>query len=278
MTIVDSHQHFWVYTPEEFPWISDEMSELKRDFLPDALAPALKHHAVAGTVVVQALHSLAETRWLLALGERTEFVRGVVGWADLRSPGLRGQLEEFSAHPKFRGVRHLLQDEPDDGFMLEESFQSGLRMLGEFGLTYDLVVRSRHLATASHLAAGHPEQRFVLDHIGKPPIKAGERSPWEADLRELASHPNVFCKVSGMVTEADWQSWETADLRPYLDVVFDAFGPDRLMYGSDWPVCNLAADYGRVFGVVHDYVESLSESEQRAVFGEVAARFYHLDR
>ncbi len=274
---VDAHQHFWVYKPEDLPWISPQLPLLRRDYLPEQLAPLLKAHGLEGTVVVQAQHSLRETQWLLELAERNPFIRGVVGWLDLRSPGLDGQLERFSANRRFKGVRHILQDEADVNFMLGREFQRGIGRLRQFGLTYDLVIAPRHLPAARELVASFPEQPFVLDHIAKPLIKDGVRSPWDAEIRKLASFPNVFCKVSGMVTEADWAKWKPADFTPYLDVVWEAFGTKRLMFGSDWPVCLLAGDYAGVRGLAAGYVGSLSKSEQQAFWGGVAARFYSLE-
>lgn len=274
---VDGHQHFWVYKQEDLPWIPPELPLLRRDYLPEQLAPLLQANGVEGTVVVQAQHSLRETQWLLELAERNPFIRGVVGWLDLRSPRLGEQLERFGRNRRFKGVRHILQDEADANFMLGREFQRGLGLLKQFGLTYDLVIAPRHLPAACELAANFPEQPFVLDHIAKPQIKDGVLSPWDADIRKLASFPNVFCKVSGMVTEADWAKWKPADFTPYLDVVWEAFGTKRLLFGSDWPVCLLAGDYGRVRGLAAGYVGSLSKDEQQAFWGGVAARVYSLE-
>ncbi|MFQ5795813.1 MAG: amidohydrolase family protein [Candidatus Bipolaricaulia bacterium] len=273
---VDAHQHFWHYTPEAYDWIGPDMKILKQDFLPDDLAPLLASAGIEGTVAVQARQTLEETNWLLELADRYPFINGVVGWVDLRNPELRGQLERFCAHPKFRGVRHVVQDELDDRFMLREDFIQGLETLSEFDLAYDILIFPRHLPVAYELVEKFPEQRFVLDHITKPPIKDGKLMPWAADIRRLAAFPNVFCKVSGMVTEADWKAWKPDDFRPYLDVVFEAFGPRRIMFGSDWPVCTLAGTYTDVAQIVSDYVEQFSTEEQANIWGETATRFYRL--
>jgi len=273
----DAHQHFWRYTPEEYGWIGPDMGILKKDHLPADLAPLLEAVGIEGTVAVQARQTLDETEWLLQLADNYSLIKGVVGWVDLRSPELRGQLELFCAHPKLRGVRHVVQDEPDDRFMLREDFICGLGMLAEFDLTYDILIFSRHLPVACELVARFPDQRFVLDHIAKPFIKDRKVTPWDGDIRRLAAYPNVFCKVSGMVTEADWHQWQSADFRPYLDVVFAAFGSRRIMFGSDWPVCTLAGTYADVVEIVSDYVQQLSEEEQDDVWGETARRFYGLE-
>lgn len=218
-----------------------------------------------------------ETQWLLELADQYPFIKGVVGWVDLRSPELRGQLERFCAHSKFRGVRHVVQDEPDDQFMLREDFFRGLGTLAEFNLAYDILIFTRHLPAACVLVERFPGQRFVLDHIAKPFIKDGKVTPWDVDIRRLAAYPNVFCKVSGMVTEADWHQWQPADFRPYLDIVFEAFPSKRIMFGSDWPVCTLAGTYADVVKIVSGYVQQFSEEEQADIWGETARRFYGLE-
>jgi L-fuconolactonase len=271
---IDAHQHFWSYTPEEYGWIGPDMAILKKDHLPADLSPLLESVGLDGTVAVQARQTLEETEWLLELADRYPFVKGVVGWLDLRSPEMRGQLERFCAHPKFRAVRHVVQDEPDDQFMLREDFIHGLGMLAEFDLTYDILIFARHLPVACELVEKFPDQRFVLDHIAKPSIKDGELTPWDAHIRRLAAFPNVCCKVSGMVTEADWHQWQPSDFRPYLNAVFEAFGPQRVMFGSDWPVCTLAGTYADVVQIVSDYVQRFSEQEQAHVWGETARRSY----
>jgi L-fuconolactonase len=274
---IDAHQHFWRYTPEEYGWIGPDMALLKRDHLPTDLAPLLMSTGIDGTVAVQARQTLGETEWLLGLADRYPSIKGVVGWVDLRSSRLRGQLERFCKHSKFCGVRHVVQDEPDARFMLRKDFIRGVGMLAEFDLTYDILIFSRHLPVACRLVEKFPDQPFVLDHVAKPAIKDGKVAPWDADIRRLALFPNVYCKFSGMVTEADWQQWQFSDFRPYLDTVFEAFGAQRIMFGSDWPVCTLASTYADVVEIVSDYVQQLSEEEQASVWGGSATRFYGLE-
>jgi L-fuconolactonase len=271
---LDTHQHFWRYDAAEMTWISDRMSILRRDFLPADLAVEQVGAGFGGSIAVQARQSIRETRWLLELSAANPRIRGVVGWLDLRSDHLEADLDSFAADPRLRGLRHVLQDEPDDRFMLREDFLRGLRKLRSHGLTYDILIFARHLPQACELAARLPEQPFVLDHIAKPNIAAGELDPWADGIRRLAKAGNVYCKLSGMVTEADWHAWQPADFRPYLDVVFEAFGPGRLMIGSDWPVCTLAASYARVMRIVTDYISQCSADEQANILGQNAARFY----
>jgi L-fuconolactonase len=273
---LDAHQHFWRYDANEYGWIDDRMAVLKRDFTADDLAPHLAEHSISGTVAVQAQHSLSETEALLAIADEHPFVRGVVGWVDLCSSDAAAQLERFVDHPRFVGVRHIVQDEPDERFLLRDDFVRGVRLLEPLGLTYDVLVFPRQLPAAVELVAKLPNQRFVLDHIAKPPIAAGAMDGWEADLRRLAGHENVSCKVSGMVTEARWESWSPKDFEPYLDAVFDSFGTERLMFGSDWPVCTLAAPYQSVVDIVRGYLEQGSEDEREAVMGDNAIAFYGL--
>src|SRR5260221_13755558 len=246
---LDSHQHFWRYRPETHGWIDGSMAVLKRDFLPPDLEPLLRSRGFAGCIAVQASQTLDDTRFLLSLAERYPFIKGVVGWVDLLSPELSSQLEELARHPRFKGVRHVAQSEPDDAFLAREDVVRGIAALEPFGLAYDILIYARQLPAAIELVRRLPRQRFVLDHIAKPEIKAGGVSPWKERIQELSSFPNVLCKVSGMVTEAAWSGWTSADFRPYLDVVFGAFGADRPMFGSDWPVCSLAADYATVAGL-----------------------------
>jgi len=273
---IDSHQHFWRYNRTEYDWMRDALANLQRDFLPPDLAPLLTATALDGTVAVQARQTLAETEWLLDLSDRFDFIKGVVGWVDLRSPHVDAQLDQVARHPKLRGIRHVVHDEPDDRFMLGADFLAGLNQLRGLGLTYDLLLFPRHLPIAVEVVRRFPHQRFVLDHIAKPPIKDHRIGAWENDLRELAGFDNVFCKVSGMVTEADWQHWQPSDFEPYLDIVFDAFGVERLMFGSDWPVCTIAADYEQVVGLVDSYVARRAPHARDAIFGGTAAAVYGL--
>jgi L-fuconolactonase len=273
---IDSHQHFWRYRPETHGWIDERMGVLKRDYLPEDLAPLLRAQGFDGCVAVQAAQTLDETRFLLDLSDHHAFIRAVVGWVDLRSPDVERQLADLARHPRFKGVRHIVQSEPDDRFLVREDVLRGLAVLEPFGLAYDILIYARQLPAAIELARRLPRQRFVLDHIAKPEIAAGRVSPWKEQVRELAASPNASCKLSGMVTEAAWKGWTAADFRPYLDVVFEAFGPDRLMIGSDWPVCLLAGDYGTVMGLVEDYMAGRPAAEREKVLGGNAARFYRI--
>lgn len=272
---IDSHQHFWRYSAAAYPWIGADMERIARDFLPADLAAAARPEGIGGSVAVQARQSLEESRWLLELAA-DPFVRGVVGWVDLRSETVAEELARLAPHEKFVGVRHVVQDEPDPRFLLGAEFVRGLRRLPEFGLTYDLLLYPPQLPAAVELAALLPEQPFVLDHLAKPRVKTGEIAEWRRDIEALARHVNVSCKLSGLVTEAAWRGWKRSDFTPYLEVVLAAFGPDRLMYGSDWPVCLVAADYAEVAGIARDFLSRLSPAEQDLVWGGSATRCYGL--
>ena len=273
---IDSHQHFWSYSAREYPWISNAMQRLRRDFLPADLDQEWTHAPLAGSVAVQARQTVEESRWLLQLAAQNPRILGVVGWVDLQSDEVEKDLAELSGHRAFVGVRHVVQDEPDDAFMLRPHFLRGLSHLKDFRLTYDLLLFPKHLRPALQVVRQFPEQRFVLDHISKPSIKTGEISPWREDIRELARCPNVWCKVSGMITEARWGDWKREDFRPYLDVVCEAFGEDRLLFGSDWPVCLLSGSYQDVVGIVADYLQSWSPLAREKILGRNAAAFYNL--
>jgi L-fuconolactonase len=275
--LIDSHQHFWRYRPATHGWIDERMGVLKRDFGPADLGPLLVAEGFSRSVAVQAAQTLDETRYLLDLAREHELIAGVVGWVDLRSPDLETQLQEFTAHKKFKGVRHVAQDEPDDRFLVRDDVLNGISALESFGLAYDLLVYPRQLPAAAELVRRFPRQRFVLDHLGKPDVRQGAISPWREQIRDLAGSSNVSCKLSGLVTEASWADWKPEDLWPYLDVAFECFRAERLMIGSDWPVCTLAGDYGRVMGVVKDYLSRRSAAEQHAVLGATAARVYGLE-
>ena len=274
MTRIDSHQHFWRYAPDQYPWISDRMSSLRRDYLPADLKPLLDRIGFDGSIAVQARQSLEETEWLLGLADEHAFVRGVVGWVDLRAPDVRGQLKRYSRRPKLVGVRHVVHDEPDDNFILTREFRSGISALGDFGVAYDLLLFPRHLPAATRLVREFSAQPFVVDHIAKPAIARGETVPWSSDMRRLADLPTVHCKLSGLVTEASWADWRPDDFRGYLDIIADAFGTGRLMIGSDWPVCTVSGDYVSTMGLVMGYLESFPAAERDAVFGGNCARFY----
>ena len=270
---IDAHQHFWVYDQQDYDWIDESMGAIRRNFLPADLKPLLEKNGFEGSVLVQARQTLDETRWLLELAEANPFLLGVVGWVDLRSFRLRTTLESFAQRRKLVGVRHVVQSEPDN-FLLQPDFLRGISMLEEFDLAYDILIHTRHLPAAVKFVDRFPRQRFVLDHLAKPPIKSGVVDVWAAGLRELATFPNVFAKVSGLVTEADCQAWTPEDFRPYLDVAFECFGPSRLMIGSDWPVCMVAASYERTVNLVKDYLNAYSPEERAAVLGGNAAKFW----
>ena len=275
---IDAHQHFWRYTPERFPWIGDRLSILRRDFLPADLAPLLDASAFTSCIAVQASQDLEDTETLLAFAEAHAFIAGVVGWVDLQAPTVREQLATYAPHPKLVGIRHIVHDEPDDRFLLCPAFCDGIARLEEFGLTYDILIFPRHFAVAAEFVARFPRQPFVLDHLGKPEIRNAEVRNWERGLRALAAFPNVCAKLSGLVTEASWPDWTADQMRVYLDIAFDAFGADRLMIGSDWPVCTLAGDYARTMRVVIDYLDGRTPVEQSAVLGGTAQRLWALPR
>ncbi len=271
---LDGHQHCWHYNPLHHGWINGQMAVLKHDFLPADLRPLLDKIHFDGCVAVQAQQNLEETAWLLKLAEENPFIKAVVGWVDLCSDELPRQLENFAKHPKFAGVRHVLQDEPDDHFMLRPAFRRGIARLQDFNLTYDLLLFTKHLPIAPELVSEFPRQPFVLDHLAKPKIAEQKISPWKDDLLTLAKLPNVCCKLSGMVTEAHWKQWQSAEFERYIDIAFGVFGWGRLMIGSDWPVCTLAGEYEPVMKIVIDYVSKLPAEAQAAVLGENCARFY----
>jgi len=273
---IDAHQHFWIYDPREYEWIDETMMPLRRDFLPVDLQHELEWEGFQGSVAVQARQSLHETRWLLELAGQSPFILGVVGWVDLRSPKVRGDLHALARNPKLVGIRHIVQSEPDDRFLLQPDFLRGISLLAEFDLAYDILIYPKHLRVAAEFARRFPEQRFVLDHLAKPEIKSGNIQAWKKGIAELAANPNVYCKLSGLVTEADWNRWKPEDMRPYLDAAFECFGANRLMIGSDWPVCTLAGSYSRVMGLAKDYLSGHSEQEREAVLGGNAKRFWRL--
>jgi L-fuconolactonase len=274
--IIDAHHHLWKFNGEDYGWISDTMSILKKDYLPADIEKELSGAGVSGTVVIQARQSLEETRWLLDLAEKHPFIKGVVGWVELISDRLEEQLEGFTEHSGLVGVRHVIQDEPDDDYMLRPAFLKGIERLGRYGLTYDLLIFPKHLKNAAKLVRSFPDQKFVLDHLAKPQIREGILEPWREDIESLAAQPNVWCKVSGMVTEADWKSWKQEDFIPYLDTVVEAFSVDRLMLGSDWPVCLLAVDYQEVMSIPVRYLDKLVQKSKEKVLRKNCIDFYEL--
>jgi L-fuconolactonase len=273
---IDAHQHFWRYDPARDGWITDAMAHLKRDFLPEELEDERVANGIDSTIVVQVDQSEDETLFLMDLAERYKPIAGVVGWVDLCSPKIEERLRFFSQYKKLCGFRHIAQAEPDDQFLVGRDFTRGISLLREYGFVYDILVYPKQLPAAIELAARFPEQRFVVDHLAKPLIKGGCREPWASYMRTISQNANVFCKVSGLVTEADWLHWKPEDIDPYLDVVFEAFGPERLMFGSDWPVCLLAASYGQVKQLIETYVEVHAAQHKENIFGGNAIRFYGL--
>jgi L-fuconolactonase len=273
---IDAHQHFWIYNPAEYEWIDPSMSILERDFLPEDLLPELKKSCFRGSIAVQTRQTLEETRWLLELADQSPDILGVVGWVDLCRRECRSQLQAFSANPKLVGVRHIVQSEADDYFLLRPDFLEGIALLEEFDLAYDILIYSKHLPVAAEFVERFPRHRFVLDHLAKPPIRSGEIESWATGIRRLASFPNVFAKLSGLITEADWRRWRPADISPYLDVAFEAFGGARLMIGSDWPVCLVAGAYNRTMDVVKNYLQGHSAETREAVLGGNAQQFWRL--
>ena len=274
-SIIDSHQHFWKYDSVRDAWISDEMGVLKRDFLPEELHVIYTRHGIQGCVAVQADQSDNETKFLLSLSKQHDFIRGVVGWIDLKGKRLEEQLEAYSQEKKVKGFRHIVQAEPA-GFLLDQAFQRGVKTLNRYGYTYDLLIYHHQLEEAAVFAAITEGTRMVVDHAAKPPIKNKERKGWKESMKKLARFENIFCKISGMVTEADWSHWTADDLNPYLEDVFELFGASRILYGSDWPVCLLAATYEQQLSIVLSFVERLSADEKKRVLYENAVRFYNL--
>jgi L-fuconolactonase len=270
--VIDSHQHYWRYDAAEYDWIDESMSVIQRDFLPASAACEMRALGISTAIAVQARQSLDETRWLLQLANEHQTIAAVVGWIDLQSD-IDAQLAPFASNPKLTGVRHIVQAEPD-GFLARPAFLEGIARLRRFGLTYDILVYARQLRDALAFAARFPDQPFVLDHLGKPNVRGGEMSRWRQDLQALAALPNMWCKLSGLVTEAEWKAWTADQLSPYLDAALNAFGPARVMMGSDWPVCLLAASYADVVGLIEDAVAEYSADEREQILGGNAARFY----
>jgi len=273
---IDAHVHFLVYDPREHTWVTDDLGALKGSFLPDDLELLMGRAGFDGCIAVEARQLPHETPWLLELARAHPSIRGIVGWVDLCAPDVTTRLDALAAYPKVKGFRHVVIDEPDDGFLLRDDFQRGMAALGRLGLTYDLLILPRHTAAAVRLVRKFPRQRFVLDHLGLPDIRARVLAPWAAGLKELAACPNVYCKLSGLVYRADWRRWRPEDFGPYLDTALELFGPARLMVGSNWPVCTVAGEYGSVLGIVLDRVRTLSRGEQAQIVGETCASFYNL--
>lgn len=274
---LDAHQHFWEYDAQRDSWIDDSMSVLKSDYLPEQIEPLLKEKELEGCIAVQANQSEKETEFLLALAEAYSFIKAVVGWVDLCSENIEKRLEYYAQNPYLKGIRHIVQAEPEN-FVLKPEFQRGIGFLSQFNLVYDLLVYPSQLESGIELVSQFPDQKFVLDHCAKPQIKIQEIKKWTRDIRRIAEEENVFCKVSGLVTEADFKNWKPSDFLPYLEVVFDAFGEDRVLYGSDWPVCLLAASYEKIYQLIDDYTIEHSADARRKFFGDNAARIYNIKK
>ena len=276
MVTIDSHQHFWKYDPVKHDWIGDDMAVIRRDFLPEDLAPVLQENDVQGCVAVQADQSTGETDFLLGLSKQHDFIRGVVGWTDLQSPGVEEALAAYSSEPALKGFRHILQGEQQRDLCLQQPFLNGISLLEKYNFSYDILILQDQLRFVPELVSRFPNQRFVIDHLAKPGIRAGDISNWKRDIELLSPYENVHCKISGMVTEADLQNWKSEDFIPYLDVVLNAFSIKRVMYGSDWPVCLAAGNYTEVIHIVRSWFSSFTINEQELFFGKNAIDFYHL--
>lgn len=274
--IIDAHQHFWQYHPVKDAWITDDMKVIQQDFLPQHLQPVLEQNNVDGCVAVQADQSEEETDFLLNLAAGHDFIKGIVGWIDLRNEALEERLAHYSQFSKLKGFRHIVQGEPDPAFIIREDFCRGIHLLSKYNFTYDILVYPVQLPAVAMFVQKFPDHRLVIDHLAKPYIKTGDVDNWAKHMRAIAQHPHVYCKLSGMITEADWNNWEPAHFAPFLEVCLEAFGPDRLLFGSDWPVCQVAGSYSQVKGIVTDFISHLSPTEQAKIMGGNAIAFYGL--
>jgi L-fuconolactonase len=276
MLKIDSHQHFWKFDPVRDSWIDDSMAAIRRDFYPQDLEPILNKHNIDGCIAVQADQSEAETEFLLSLSEKHDFIKGVVGWVNLMDPHVRERIAYYSSFKKLKGIRHVLQGEPDRAYMLNPQFMKGIAALKNYDLAYDILIFPDQLGYTNQFVKNISGVRYVIDHIAKPDIKNHNIEKWANNMKIIAQHENVWCKVSGMVTEADWKNWEISDFEPYLDVIFEAFGANRVMFGSDWPVCNVAGGYDKMISIVENYISRLSADEQSLFWGLNAIEFYKL--
>jgi len=273
---IDAHQHFWQFDPVRDNWINEEMAIIQHDFLPQQLEKILSENGIDGSVIVQSDQSEKENEFQLNNAAQYDFIRGVVGWVDLQAVDIEEKLLYYQQFKKLKGFRHVLQGEPQRDLMLQPAFKNGIGLLNKYGFSYDVLIFPDQLKYAAQLAAAFPDQPFVIDHIAKPKIKDGLIADWKKDIFSLAAHENVVCKISGMVTEADWKNWRAEEFTPYLDTIVAAFGTDRIMYGSDWPVCLVAADYAKTKQIVDDYFSQFSADEQAAFYGKTASAFYKL--
>lgn len=274
---IDAHQHFWMYDPIKYGWITDDMSAIQTDFLPENLTSLLDMHNIDGTIAVQCEHTEENNNFLLRLASQYSFIKGVVGWVDLTSNIIKEQLDYWHQFPKLKGFRHILQSESIRDYMLQPSFTRGIGYLHKYDFTFDILIYNDQLSFLPPLVQSFPDQPFVIDHIGKPDIRNGKIKEWMKEMDQFKFTPNVFCKISGLVTEAEWKTWKKEDLLPYMDKVVEVFGTERIMFGSDWPVCLVAASYDQVFETINDYFSSFSKTEQQGIFGGNAARFYQIN-
>ena len=277
MKRIDSHQHFWKYDPVNYSWITDEMKDIRRDFMPDDLHPILIQNDIDGCVAVQAEQNEEQNAFLLELAAANPFIKGVVGWVDLRADNIEESLEFYKQYDKMKGFRHILQGEQDRAFMLRDDFKIGIALLEKYNFTYDILIFPDQLGCTEELVKAFPNQRFIIDHLAKPPIKDKKIDDWKVGIQALGSYSNLCCKVSGMITEADFTTWKEDDFTPYLDVVFEAFGSQRVLFGSDWPVCNVAGGYQKMISLVENYTSQLSQNEQNLFWGQNAINFYNLN-
>lgn len=276
MLKIDSHNHFWKYDAVRDSWITPDMAVIQRDFLPDDFWPVLEQNNFNGCVVVQSDQSIEENVFHLKNADENSFIKGIVGWVDLQNEKVESKLIWYKSFKKMKGFRHVLQGETDRALMLKPAFKNGIGLLSKYGFTYDILIFPDQLKYAAELIKEFPDQKFVIDHIAKPPIKNGEIKEWKKNIETLAKYENVYCKISGMVTEANWKQWVLKDFTPYIDTVVESFGTKRIMYGSDWPVCLVAASYDDTLGIVKKYFTSFSVNEQQLFFGGNATQFYNL--
>lgn len=277
MLKIDAHQHFWKYNPVRDSWINDDLQILRNDFLPEDLSPILRSAGFDGCITVQSDQSEAENDFQLMNAEVNSFIKGVVGWLDLQADNLDEKLAYYSQFKKFKGIRHILQGEAQRDFMLRPAFLKGISKLKHYNLTYDILIYPDQLTYTKTFVANFPDQPFVINHLAKPDIKNKDIATWKNNMEQMAKFENVYCKLSGMVTEANWNNWKPDDFTPYLDVVVEAFGINRLMFGSDWPVCNVAGRYQQVVEIISDYFKSFTQNEQSQIFGGNANTFYHIN-
>lgn len=277
MATIDSHQHFWKYNPQKHDWITDDMQVIQRDFLPSDLLPILQKNNIDGCISIQADQTEDETDFLLELSDNHDFIKGIVGWVDLRADNIYKRLEHYSQFKKLIGFRHIVQSENDTEFMLRPKFKNGITALGLYDFTYDILIYHHQLEQAIEFVKLFPNQKFVLDHLGKPDIKSGEYALWQTNINKLALYQNVYCKVSGMITEGGWYDWKPSDFNVYLDTIVKSFGTDRLMYGSDFPVCTLAATYEAQLNLIKAYFSTFTNAEKSQIMGENATKFYGLN-